>query len=93
MDRFGIDVLLPFEDRVNTIVELVRRGYRDTITIAHDAACFNDWFDPEALAQAVPKWNYRHISEQVIPALLERGLTDDDIDAILVRNPRRYFDK
>ncbi|MEU6585646.1 phosphotriesterase-related protein [Nocardia sp. NPDC046763] len=93
MDRFGVDVLLPFEDRVNTIVELVHRGYRDKIVIAHDAACFMDWFDPAAKVQIAPKWNYRHISEDVLPALLAKGLTEDDIDAILVRNPRRYFEK
>ncbi|MET8872047.1 phosphotriesterase-related protein [Nocardia sp. NPDC004604] len=92
MDRFGLDVLLPFEDRIDTIVELVRRGYRDKIVIAHDAACHIDWFDPDAKAQLAPKWNYRHISADVLPALLERGLTEDDIDAILVRNPRRYFE-
>ncbi|WP_433522079.1 hypothetical protein ACQPZ2_33510 [Nocardia pseudovaccinii] len=93
MDRFGLDVLLPFEDRIDTIVELVRRGYLDKVVIAHDAACHIDWFDPEAKAQVAPRWNYRHISEDVIPALTARGLTDDDIDAILVRNPRRYFEK
>ncbi|WP_433193686.1 phosphotriesterase family protein [Nocardia sp. CA-107356] len=92
MDRFGLDVLLPFEDRINTIVELVRRGYLDKIVIAHDAACHIDWFDPDAKAQLTPRWNYRHISEDVIPALLTRGLTEDDIDAILVHNPRRYFE-
>lgn len=91
MDRFGIDVLLPFEDRVNTIVELVRRGYRDRIAIAHDAACFIDWFDPVAKAQVAPKWNYRHISEDVLPALLAKGLTPADLDAILIDNPRRHF--
>lgn len=91
MDRFGLDVLLPFEDRINTIVELVKRGYVDKVAISHDASCFIDWFDPEAKKQAVPKWNYRHISQDVIPTLLERGLTDDDIDTILVKNPRRYF--
>jgi len=93
MDRFGLDVLLPFEDRIDTIVELVRRGYLDKVVIAHDAACHIDWFDPEAKAQVAPRWNYRHISEDVIPALTARGLTEDDIDVILVRNPRRYFEK
>ncbi|MEV4128998.1 phosphotriesterase-related protein [Nocardia sp. NPDC049707] len=92
MDRFGLNVLLPFEDRVNTIVELVRRGYLDKIVIAHDASCHIDWMDPVAKAQAVPQWNYRHISEDVIPALMAGGLTEDDIEAILVRNPRRYFE-
>lgn len=93
MDRFGLDVLLPFEDRIDTVVELVRCGYLDKVVIAHDAACHIDWFDPVAKAQVAPKWNYRHISADVIPALIARGLTEDDIDAILVRNPRRYFEK
>lgn len=92
MDRFGVDVLLPFEDRVGTIVELVRRGYADKITISHDTACFSDWFPASAdRATVAPKWNFRHISEDVIPALLRGGLTEDDIHTILVKNPRRYF--
>ncbi|WAC57626.1 phosphotriesterase family protein [Gordonia sp. SL306] len=92
MDRFGLDVLLPFEDRINTVVALVEKGYADRMALAHDAACFIDWFDPEAKRQAVPKWNYRHISEDVLPALRARGVSDKDIDTMLVDVPRRYFE-
>lgn len=92
MDRFGLDVLLPFEQRVDTVAELVRRGYTDRVVLAHDASCFIDWFDAEAKVQAVPKWNFRHISEDVLPALRERGVTEADIDTMLVANPRRYFE-
>ena len=91
MDRFGLDVLLPFEDRVATVLELLRRGYAERMVLAHDASCFIDWFDPEAKRQVVPRWNFRHISEDVIPALLEGGATEDDIDTMLVKNPRAYF--
>ncbi|KZO58692.1 phosphotriesterase [Dietzia cinnamea] len=92
MDRFGLDVLLPFEDRVATVLEMLRRGYAERMVLAHDAACFIDWFDPEAKRQAVPRWNYRHISEDVIPALLEGGASQDDIDTMLIKNPRAYFE-
>lgn len=92
MDRFGLDVLLPFEDRVATVLELLRRGYAERMVLAHDASCFIDWFDAEAKRQVVPRWNYRHISEDVIPALLEGGASQDDIDTMLVVNPRRYFE-
>lgn len=92
MDRFGLDVLLPFEQRVATVLELVRRGYAERMVLAHDAACFIDWFDPEAKRQVVPRWNFRHISEDVIPALLEGGASEDDIDTMLVKNPRAYFE-
>ncbi|MDK8347435.1 phosphotriesterase-related protein [Brevibacterium sp. UMB1308A] len=91
MDRFGLDVLLPFEQRVDTVAELAKRGYADRMVLAHDASCFIDWFDPQAKAQAVPNWNYRHISEDVLPALLERGVSEEQIDAMLVDNVRRYF--
>ena len=92
MDRFGLDVLLPFDQRVDTVAQLAAAGYADRMVLAHDAACFIDWFDPEAKRQAVPQWNYRHISDDVLPALRERGVTDEQIETMLVGNVRRYFE-
>lgn len=92
MDRFGLDVLLSFEERVNTVAELARRGYAEKMVLAHDASCFIDWFDADAKEQAVPNWNYTHISDDVLPALLERGVTGEQITTMLVDNPRRYFE-
>lgn len=92
MDRFGLDVFLPFEQRIATIVELVKRGYVGSLTLAHDANCFIDYFPPAAKQQVAPNWNYTHISNDVIPALLEGGLSEDDIDTILVKNPRKHFE-
>ena len=91
MDRFGLDVLLAFEDRVNTVAELARRGYAEKMVLAHDASCLIDWFSVEGKAAAAPNWNYTHISNDVLPALRERGVTDDQITTMLVDNPRRYF--
>ncbi|MDG3009503.1 phosphotriesterase [Rhodococcus sp. D2-41] len=92
MDRFGLDLLLPFENRVDTVVELARRGYAERMVLAHDAACFIDWFPERAKAQAVPNWNFTHISDDVLPALLGRGVTEDQITTMLVDNPCRYFE-
>lgn len=92
MDRFGLDVLLPFEQRVDTVAQLAAAGYADRMVLAHDASCFIDWFDPDAKVQAVPQWNFRHISEDVLPALRERGVTDEQIETMLVGNVRRYFE-
>ncbi|WP_127782934.1 phosphotriesterase [Rhodococcus sp. X156] len=91
MDRFGLDVLLPFEERVGTVVELARRGYAEKMVLSHDAACFIDWFEAGAKEQMVPHWNYNHISDDVIPALLDRGVTEEQLHTMLVDNPRRYF--
>ncbi len=92
MDRFGLDLFLPLEERISTIIELVRRGYVESITLAHDANCFIDYFSPEAKHEAAPNWHFRHISEDVIPALLKGGLSEADIETILVSNPRRHFE-
>jgi len=91
MDRFGVDAYAPFEQRVDTVVELIRRGYVERMVLAHDASCFFDWIDPSFLA-LTPNWNYLHISQDVLPALRERGVTDAQIDTMLVDNPRRWFE-
>jgi len=91
MDRFGIDGLLPFEQRVATVAELAQRGYAERMVLSQDASCFIDWF-PEALPAAMmPNWTYTHIHKDVLPALRERGTTDAQIETMLVDNPRRYF--
>jgi phosphotriesterase-related protein len=92
MDRFGLDPFLPFAERVNTVVELVQRGYAERVVISQDASCFIDFFDPAAKRALVPKWNYHHISDDVLPALRNAGVTEDQIDTILVKNPRRYLE-
>jgi phosphotriesterase-related protein len=95
MDRFGVDVYNPTADRVRTVVALCERGYADRMVLSHDAGCYYDWFgpDPEVLAAAAPNWNFRHISDDVLPALREQGVTDAQLDQMLVENPKRYFSK
>jgi len=93
MDRFGIDVLLPFEDRVKTVARLCERGHAERMVLSHDAACFNDWLPEAALPVVVPNWHYLHIHNDVIPALKRHGVTDEQINAMLVDNPRRIFER
>jgi phosphotriesterase-related protein len=91
MDRFGVDALLPTDERVRVVAELCALGYADRMVLSHDAACFMDWFDPEIMAGAT-NWHYNHISDDVLPALRDRGVTQDQIDQMLVANPKRLFD-
>jgi phosphotriesterase-related protein len=93
MDRFGIDVLLPFEDRVNTVAAMCERGYADRMVLSQDAACFNDWLPEAALPAVLPNWNYMHIHNDVLPALKQRGVSDRQIEIMLVDNPRRIFEQ
>jgi len=91
MDRFGLDILLPFLQRVDTVAELARRGYADRMVLSHDASCYIDWFRPDLIPAFAPNWHYGHLFDDVLPALRERGVTDDQIETMLVANPRRYF--
>jgi phosphotriesterase-related protein len=92
MDRFGIDGLLSTEKRVATVAELCRRGFDAQLVLSHDASCYLDWIAGEIPLGALPHWHYLHISQDVIPALLEAGVTERQIETMLVDVPRRYFD-
>ena len=92
MDRFGIDVMLPFEDRVNTVAQLCAQGYADRMVLSHDASCFLDLFDADACRALLPKWSYTHLFDDVLPALQTRGVTEDQIRQMFVENPRRIFE-
>lgn len=39
-----------------------------------------------------PNWHYEHISNDVIPALREASVTDEQITTMMETNPRRYFE-
>ncbi|MFI9558649.1 phosphotriesterase [Nonomuraea endophytica] len=94
MDRFGLELYNPTPQRVATIATLCERGYSDRMVLSHDAACFMDYFGgmwDEALATAAPKWRYDHIHDDVLPALRAAGVTDEQIEQMLVSNPRRHF--
>ncbi len=91
MDRFGVDVFLPFEQRVDTVARLCERGRADRMVLSHDASCHIDWFDEEMLRSAAPNWHYLHIPRDVLPALRDRGVTDEQIHQMMVANPAAIF--
>ncbi|MCP2293335.1 phosphotriesterase [Nocardia amikacinitolerans] len=92
MDRFGVDVILGFDDRVATVAEMCRRGYARSMVLSQDAACHIDWIAPELL-ELLPNWHYQHVLDDVVPALEQQGVERGDITAMLVDNPRRWFER
>jgi phosphotriesterase-related protein len=91
MDRFGIDPILSFDDRVATVATLCERGHADQMVLSHDAACFID-LSPNIRAH-LPNSHYLHITRDVIPALEKHGVSQDQIDQMLITNPRRIFEQ
>ena len=93
MDRFGLDHLLPTDKRVAIIARLCELGHAGRMVLSHDANCYIDWFPMELIRNSVPNWHFRHISEDVLPALREAGVTDEQIRAMTTENPRRIFEQ
>jgi phosphotriesterase-related protein len=89
-DRFGIDHFNPHEDRMRTLLALVEQGYADRIILSHDAACFYDFFTGDAkFANERP--SYLLVSETVLPALAEAGVSQAQLDAMMRHTPSRYL--
>ena len=89
-DRFNIEHFNPDEDRIQTLVALVEAGYTDRIHLGHDAATFHDFMVGNPLfANELP--NYLHLSTRILPRLFAAGITQQQIDEMLVENPRRFF--
>ena len=91
MDRFGIDSILGFEERVATVAALCEHGHAAKMVLSHDAACFFHWLP--GVQQMLPRWNYFHILKDVIPALRRKGVTSEQLDIMLVQNPREIFSR
>jgi len=96
-DRFGITLFQSDEVRVRNVIKLAKAGHTERILISHDSiVCWLGRpypFAPtwEAMLQLLPDWRSTHIFKKIIPQLLEGGLSKDDIETILVDNPRRFF--
>jgi phosphotriesterase-related protein len=91
MDRFGLEYISPFEDRVAIVAEMCARGHAERMVLSHDTFAFNDWFSQQTMRERT-NWHYLHIAQDVLPALREKGVTEAQIDAMLVENPRRIFE-
>jgi len=96
MDRFGLDIFLRMEERLPTMSALLERGYADRMFISQDYCATLDWYPTEVMMQMdaaglARGWSMTLIFEEVIPALREAGMTDDQLETMLVANPKRWL--
>ena len=92
MDRFGAPIGASTAERIETIAELCRRGYADRMVLSHDTSCHFNGVLPEVLAQRMPEWHFLLIPDHVLPELERLGVTEEQVRAMMVDNPRRLFD-
>ncbi|WP_433557093.1 phosphotriesterase family protein [Pseudonocardia xinjiangensis] len=91
MDRFGLDIFLPANERVATVAALAAEGLADRVVLGHDASCHIDWFPAGFREHGAQNWHHTHIPDDVVPALREAGVTEDQLTTMLVDNPRRIM--
>ncbi len=97
LDRYGLEMFLPIEKRNATAAELLRRGHVERLMISQDYCATIDWFPPEAeqvfeSQGAIRNWSMTLVFDEVIPALREQGVLDDDaFHTIFVENPKRWL--
>jgi phosphotriesterase-related protein len=92
MDRFGLESYLPTAKRVEVLARLCAEGYAGKMVLSHDANCWTDMLSEDAKRRTRPLWHYNHISDDILPALRKAGVTDAQIEQMLVRNPRAIFE-
>ena len=91
LDRFGLEMVLPDDVRIKNLMQLVASGHRDNILVSHDhVICLLGRIGPMMLNMA-PTWSLTRIFDYVVPQLRKLGLPQEDIDHILIDNPRRLF--
>lgn len=70
--------------RIDYIIGLIGQGLLDKILISHDIA----------FKHALTRYGglgYRHILQNVMPKMKTKGMSQDEVDTILITNPRRML--
>jgi phosphotriesterase-related protein len=97
LDRYGLEMYLPIAKRNAVAAELLRRGHAERLMISQDYCATIDWFPPGAEevfvnAGAIRNWSMTLVFDEVVPALREQGVMDDEVFAtIFSENPRRWL--
>jgi len=70
--------------RINHIMDLIDAGYADRIVVSQDIC-------QKSNLTSYGGHGYAHILEHVVPVMLRKGVTEADIEKILVHNPARLL--
>jgi phosphotriesterase-related protein len=95
-DRLGLVIFNQDTINVKNIAELCKQGYARKIMLSHDTCNF--WLGqplpadaPAQVVQLLSKWRIDHVSKDIIPALKEQGVTEEQITTMMVENPKYLF--
>ena len=83
-----------WEERTDVVKKLIDAGYCQRIMLSHDYSIPKARHSPaeQEARRALNPDGYNFIPRYVLPRLLELGASQQDVDQIMVGNPRRFFD-
>ncbi|MCM3568972.1 phosphotriesterase [Neobacillus mesonae] len=91
-DMIGIDLLFPEgqspsdEDNAKAVLNLLEKGYGESLLLSHDVFL-------KICLKTYGGWGYAHILENFVPRLRKMGVSQQEIDTILIENPRSVFER
>src|SRR3954470_14774308 len=97
LDRYGLDIFLPTEKRNATTLALLERGHAERMFLSQDWVVALDWVPQELVPGIIEQgmveadMSFTLIFERIIPTLKEGGMTDDQLETMLVANPARWL--
>lgn len=83
-DTFGKNQYRPDSERIDCLVEMVRRGFGRQILLSNDIS------RPTYLI-ARGGWGYCHLLQSIIPEIRRRGVDEETIGHMLRDNPARFL--
>lgn len=93
MDRFGLDYFLSHERRVAAVASLCQAGHANRLVLSHDATCRSIAFTPAEMNKLAPHSNWRHLMADVVPDLRSAGVSEADVEQMLVINPATMLER
>lgn len=91
MDRYGLEYLLPTDQRNATVVEMTRLGYASQMMLSQDYACVMDQEDSPRMQSVRGIWSMTYVIDTVLPTLLRSGVAQADIDKMMSHNVAKWF--
>jgi len=96
LDRYGIEMYQPFDQRIAVHLALLERGFANRIFVSADSCATIDWFSPETVQQMtgagmVSDWTIKIVHDKVLPTLREGGMTEEQERTMLHENPARWL--
>lgn len=93
-DRLGIDSFVPDATRVATLTALIGMGYTNRIMLSHDFSVCRlgrGGVLPDEERQKTRNWSLKHLFTNILPALRQAGISDEQIRVMTVDNPKRFL--